>query len=69
MKILSLVALDCLIAVPAVPDSKLTPAELVTKHLESIGSVEARARVKGTKIEGTAVVTLSSAAKGRSMGR
>lgn len=65
MKILSLAVLGCLLAVPAVPDTKLTPAELVAKHLESIGSAEARARVKGTKIKGTASVTVKLCGEGQ----
>jgi hypothetical protein len=37
---------------PAHADDKLKPEELVAKHLESIGSAEARARVNGTRIKG-----------------
>jgi len=36
---------------------KITPAELITKHLESIGSPEARAAMKSITIIGTSKVT------------
>lgn len=65
MKILSLALLGCLFAIPAVPDTKLTPAEVVTKHLESIGSSEARARVSGTRIKGNAAVTVKLCGEGQ----
>ena len=52
-------------ATPASLDAKLTPAELVAKHLESIGSAEARARVRGTRIKGNATVTVKLCGEGQ----
>lgn len=49
----------------AKPDNKLAPAEVVAKHLESIGSAEARARVNGIMIKGTCVVTIRLGGKGQ----
>lgn len=46
-------------------DAKLTPAEVVAKHLESIGSAEARARVRGTRIKGNATVTVKLCGEGQ----
>jgi len=50
---------------PAHADDKITPTELVTKHLESIGSAEARARVNGTRIKGSASVTVKLCGEGQ----
>lgn len=50
---------------PARADDKLTPADLVAKHLESIGTAEARARVKGTKIKGSASVSVKFCGEGQ----
>ena len=50
---------------PAQADDKLTPVELVTKHLESIGAAEARARVNGTRIKGNATVTVKLCGEGQ----
>lgn len=69
MKILSLAFFALLVAIPATPDSKLTPAEVVTKHLQSIGSAEARARVNGTRIKGSAVVTVKLCGEGQVDGK
>lgn len=52
-------------ATPATLDAKLTPAELVGKHLDSIGSAEARARVRGTRIKGNATVTVKLCGEGQ----
>ena len=64
---LSLSLLVCVVVftIQARPDTKLTPAELVAKHLESIGSNEARARVRGTRIKGTATVTVKLCGEGQ----
>jgi len=51
------------------PDTKLKPAELVTKHLESIGSTEARARVQSTKIKGACSVTVKLCGEGQVEGQ
>lgn len=50
---------------PAEADDKLTPVELVAKHLESIGTPEARARVNGTRIKGNATVTVKLCGEGQ----
>ncbi len=51
------------------PDNKLTPAEVIAKHLESIGSAEARARVHGTRITGTCEVIAKQGGVGQSTGQ
>ena len=38
--------------IQAKPDTKLSPAEVISKHLESIGTPDARAKVHGTRIRG-----------------
>ena len=52
-------------ALRAAPEDKLTPADLVARHLESIGSAEARARVRGTRIKGSAMVTVKLCGEGQ----
>lgn len=56
-------------AIQAKADTKLTPAEVVAKHLESIGSSEARARVHGTKIKGDATITVKLCGEGQVAGQ
>ena len=51
--------------VPAHADDKLKPEELVAKHLESIGTAEARARVNGTQIKGNASVAVRLCGEGQ----
>ena len=46
-------------------DEKLTPADLVAKHLDSIGAPEARARSHGTLIKGSAQVTVKLCGEGQ----
>src|SRR5690242_5319067 len=46
-------------------DEKLAPADLVAKHLDSIGSAEARARSRGTLIKGSAQVTVKLCGEGQ----
>jgi hypothetical protein len=46
-------------------DQKLAPAELVAKHLEAIGSAEARARVRGMKVKGTCLLTVRQGGSGQ----
>jgi hypothetical protein len=53
----------------ASPDTKIVPAELVTKHLESIGSAEARADVHGTRIKGTCTIIVREGGNGRADGQ
>ena len=69
-KIFALVLTSILVAVmPARPETKLTPAELISKHLESIGPGEARARVQGTRIKGTSVVSVKLCGEGQVEGQ
>lgn len=56
-------------ALQASPDNKLTPTEVVAKHLESIGPAEARARVHGTQIKGTCVLSVKMGGSGQSEGQ
>lgn len=60
----ALLALTAICAINANPDTKLTPAELVAKHLESIGSADARARMNGTRIKGDATVSVKLCGEG-----
>lgn len=53
----------------AKPDNKLAPAEVVAKHLESIGSAEARAGVHGARIKGTCGLTVKLGGTGQSTGQ
>lgn len=46
-------------------DEKIAPADLVAKHLDSIGSAEARARSHGTRIKGDAQVTVKLCGEGQ----
>jgi hypothetical protein len=46
-------------------DDKIAPADLVAKHLDSIGSAEARARSRGTLIKGSAEVTVKLCGEGQ----
>jgi hypothetical protein len=46
-------------------DNKLTPAELVGRHLESIGPAEARSRVHGIKTNGICVLTVKQGGSGQ----
>jgi hypothetical protein len=46
-------------------DQKLTPAELLAKHLEAIGSVEARARVSSMRVKGTCLLTVRQGGSGQ----
>ena len=46
-------------------DEKIAPADLVAKHLESIGSAEARTRSRGTLIKGSAQVTVKLCGEGQ----
>lgn len=46
-------------------DQKIEPAELVAKHLDSIGPAETRARSRGTRIKGNAEVTVKLCGEGQ----
>ena len=61
----ALLAFTLFSTVHAKPDNKLTPAEVIAKHLESIGSAEARARMRGTQIKGSASVTVRLCGEGQ----
>jgi hypothetical protein len=50
---------------PVRADDKLKPEDVIAKHLESIGTTEARARVNGTKIKGTATVAVRLCGEGQ----
>jgi len=65
--LLSLAILSCALicTTRANPDNKLTPAELVAKHLESIGSAEARRRAHGTQIKGNAIIAVKLCGEGQ----
>jgi len=70
MKTIFVLVLTCILVVPATrPDNKLTPAELISKHLESIGPAEARARVQGTRIKGVSVVSVKLCGEGQVEGQ
>ena len=66
-KLFSIAILACTVifAVQASADTKLKPAELIAKHLESLGSEEARARVAGTQIKGSASVIVKLCGEGQ----
>ena len=49
------------------PD-KMTPEDVVAKHLDSIGTADARAKVKSRIIQGTAVATFRIGGSGTSQG-
>ena len=50
-------------------DKKLTPVELIARHLESIGPVEARSRVRGMRIKGTCLLTVRQGGNGQVSGQ
>lgn len=50
-------------------DPKLTPAELVAKHLESIGPPEARAHAGGMQIKGTSLLSVRQGGRGQIAGQ
>lgn len=61
--VLMIAASVCLVRAHA--DDKLKPEELVTKHLESLGTAEARARVNGTQIKGNASIAVRLCGEGQ----
>ena len=63
-----LIASSLCIVAPAPPDKKLTAAEVVTRHLESIGSTDARSRVHGTRVKGVCTLTVRSGGIGEAQG-
>ena len=50
---------------PARADDKLKPEDVVARHLESIGPAETRAKVNGTRIKGTASVSVRLCGEGQ----
>ena len=56
------------LTVGAGASEKLTPADVAAKHIEAIGSAEARARVKGTRIKGTVELIVKAGGAGTSAG-
>ena len=52
-------------ALQAKPDNKLTPADVVARHLESIGSAEARARVHSMMLKGNCLLTVRQGGNGQ----
>ena len=73
-RITTLASMFILVVIPvclahAELDNKLAPADIITKHLESIGSSEARARGHGTKIKGMCELTVKQGGNGQSKGQ
>lgn len=56
------------VCVVAGASEKLAPADVVAKHIASIGSTEARARVRGTRIKGAFELIIKAAGSGASEG-
>jgi len=54
---------------PAKSDNKLAPADLVAKHVESIGPAEARAHATAARINGTCELTVKAGGLGQSTGK
>lgn len=63
------IGLISLVALPARADKKLTPEEVVARHLESIGPTEARARIRSVKIGGTCLLTVRQGGNGQVEGQ
>lgn len=72
LRVPSIAALACIamsLCAHANSDTKMAPAEVVTKHLESIGSAEARSRVHGTMIKGNCSITVREGGTGEAQGQ
>ena len=50
-------------------DNKLTPAELIARHLESIGPADVRSRVHGIRTKGTCLLTVRQGGNGQVEGQ
>jgi len=50
-------------------DNKLTAADVIAKHLDSIGPADARARIQGTQIKGTFVLSAKQGGAGETQGQ
>lgn len=59
------IGLISIVALPARADKKLTPEEIVARHLESIGPAQARARVRSVRIGGTCLLTVRQGGSGQ----
>ena len=57
----------CLLQAKA--DNKLTPAELIARHLESIGPAEVRSRVHGIRTKSTCLLTVRQGGNGQVEGQ
>jgi hypothetical protein len=62
---LALLIAACAWTLPTRADDKLKPEDLVAKHLDSIGTAEARGRVNGTRIKGSASVAVRLCGEGQ----
>jgi len=65
----ALALLGMITSVLPAKDPKLTPAELVAKHLESIGPPEARAQAGGMQIKGTSLLSVRQGGRGQIQGQ
>jgi hypothetical protein len=64
-----LVSLAITLCMQTRPDTKLSPAEVISKHLESIGTPDARAKVHGTRIRGACTLVVKEGGSGQAQGR
>lgn len=55
-------------AAPLSPPDKMKPEEVIAKHLEAIGTADARAKIKSRIIQGTAVATIRLGGTGTAEG-
>ncbi|HEY0386629.1 MAG TPA: hypothetical protein VGC64_11485, partial [Pyrinomonadaceae bacterium] len=66
--LLSIALLHVALARPNRAPDKMKPEEVVAKHLDSIGTAEARAKIKSRIIQGTALATFRVGGGGQSQG-
>ncbi len=64
----SLIAIAIISSLSVEADNKMAPADVVAKHVESIGAAEARAGVKVAVIRGTVDLTVKAGGEGQSAG-
>ncbi|MGZ8844937.1 MAG: hypothetical protein ACXW3C_00570 [Pyrinomonadaceae bacterium] len=65
----SLIAIAIISSLSAEADNKMAPADVVAKHVESIGAAEARARVNVAIIKGTVDLTVKAGGEGQATGQ
>lgn len=65
----SLIAIAIISSLSVEADNKMAPADVVAKHVDSIGAAEARARVNVPMIKGTVELTVKAGGEGQSTGR